>query len=310
MSGVATAIAVTGAYTAYQQKKAGKRAAAASQEAAGLQAQAEFEKLEYLKEREALPQQFREEALTQLAGVYGLPGAEDTQQQMIERAMASPLYQEQIAAIERGVPAAEEALLRTRAATGGLRSGGAIRDIAELAQQREALKSQALTQAYQQQLTGISGLAQLPSLTREISQAMVAPGMTTAQGLIGAAQAQQLGEQQAGQTLMSALGTGLQAYAGRPRTAGGVDFFGTPTGTTTTATYSDIRLKDNIRYIGEKNGHRWFEWEWCKEAEELGLKGKDEGVMAHLVYETNPEAISIHCGLLVVDYEKLGVNHA
>lgn len=257
-------------------------AAAATTQAAGITAQAQREALEYMKEREALPQQFREAGLSQLAGIYGLPGGTGSQQQLIEQAMASPLYQQQIAGIEAGVPAAEEALLRTQAATGGLRSGASVGGIAGLAQEREALKNQALTQAYGQQLSGISGMAQLPSNVPNIAQAMVAPAATQAQGITGAAQAEMMGRQ-----------TGLQALAG----IGG-------------ALMSDIRLKDNIKHIGEKNGHQWFEWDWCPEAKEFGLEGQSEGVMAHLVYETNPEAIGVINNLLCVDYEQLGLGEA
>ena len=43
-------------------------------DAANIQAQAQREALAYLKEREAVPQQFREGALKQLGGICGLEG--------------------------------------------------------------------------------------------------------------------------------------------------------------------------------------------------------------------------------------------
>ncbi len=260
--------------------KSAKKAARASERAAGIAAEGQQEALEYLKQKEALPIQFREAGLRRLAGVYGLPGGAGTQEQLIEQAMASPLYQQQISGIEASVPQAEEAILRTAAATGGLRSGASVEDMAALAQERQALKNQALTQAYQQQLSGITGFAQMPTNVGQIAQMTAAPAMTEAQGITAGAQARQAANQAMTSNLFMLGGAALM---------------------------SDIRLKDNIKHKGKKKGFDWFEWEWCPEAKELGLEGKGEGVMAHLVNKTNPEAVSIKYGLLCVDYKKLGL---
>ena len=88
-------------------------------DAANIQAQAQREALAYLKEREAVPQQFREGALKQLGGIYGLEGGEGSQRETIQDAIRSPLYK----SIMGGKRVGEEAIMRTAGATGGLRSG-------------------------------------------------------------------------------------------------------------------------------------------------------------------------------------------
>lgn len=255
----------------------GRDASRASIEAAKIQAAGQTEALDYFKETEALPQQYRQEGLTTLAGVYGLPGGDPAmQQQLIDQAMASPLYTEMMA----GIPAGEEAILRNASATGGLRSGTASENLAKFTTDT---RNRALTQTYDRQLSGIAGLANLPSASGQISQMIAAPSATTAQGMIAGAQAIQSGNQ--------ALTQGLLGLGGAA--------IGAPPGT-----FSDIRLKENIEYLGEKNGHSWFAWDWKEN--DLGIEGSSEGVMAHLVYDTNPEAVSTENGFILVNYEALG----
>ena len=107
--------------TDFSGDKAGKQASRAATSAAGIQAESQRESLDYLKEREALPQQFREGALSQLAGLYGLEGGTGSQQDFIDQAQQSPIYD---AMLRSG----DESALRNRSMTGGLRSGGAIAD--------------------------------------------------------------------------------------------------------------------------------------------------------------------------------------
>ena len=70
---------------------------------------------------------------------------------------------------------------------------------------------------------------------------------------------------------------------------------------------SDIRLKKNIKPKGEKNGHKWYSWEWKDEAKKLGLSGASEGVIANEVAEYMPEAVFEKDGYLHVNYSALGV---
>ena len=257
----------------------GKTAAKATERAAQTQAGAQQEALEYLREREALPQQFREGALTQLAGLYGLGDEADPfagQTALIERARQSPLYQ----AIMGTQGAAEDALRRQAAATGaGIRGGDFAGAAGRLAQN---LEQEALLKAYGQQVEGLTGLAQLPSGASGIASLMSGIGATEAAGISGAAQARQKG-------LMDLLKLAGQAAGG----AAGMGMF------------SDIHLKTNIRNLGQRNGHNWYGWEWVDEAKELGLSGYAEGYMAHEIAATHPEALSTRDGYLMIDMQQL-----
>ena len=138
MGGVTSALGLGGS-------DAGEEAAEASVYGSELQADAQREALAYLKETEAIPQAFREGALKKLGGIYGLEGGEGSQQELIDQAKESPLY---TAMLEGG----EDAALRTRSMTGGMRSGGAISDVKDV-------QNQALLTSYNQQLSGLSGLS-------------------------------------------------------------------------------------------------------------------------------------------------------
>lgn len=254
---------------------AGDRAAQSSVEAAEIAAQGQREALDYIKEVERLPQQYRGEALTQLAGIFGLPGGQGSQQQFIDQAMQSPIYQQMVGNRAQG----EEAILRNASATGGLRSGNTN---ANLYDYNTRLENEALTTAYGQQLQGLTGMANLQTNPGQVANMIAAPGNTTAQGIVAGAQAQQQQTQANMSSLSGLYGAGMKAYA-----------------------MSDIRLKSNIKHEGVKNGHHWFSWDWNEKAEELGLSGRSEGVMAHFVYETDPDAVKEIGGLLAVDYGKL-----
>ena len=69
------------------------------------------------------------------------------------------------------------------------------------------------------------------------------------------------------------------------------------------AAFCDSRLKMNVRPAGERLGVPWYTWDWNDKAEELGLSGKGEGVMAHEVADIIPEAVGVsESGYLIVDY--------
>lgn len=70
--------------------------------------------------------------------------------------------------------------------------------------------------------------------------------------------------------------------------------------------YSDARLKENIEFEGEENGHEVYSFNY------IGGKGLPEGrfigVMAQNVMATNPDAVVIgEDGYLSVDYAKIGI---
>lgn len=244
----------------------GKTAGDASREAAGVQAGSQEEVLDFLKEREALPREFSEGALQTLGGLFGL--GDISPRKAIRSIEQSPLFGAILGQREAG----EEAILRNASATGGLRSGN-VQDA--LAGFNIDLENQALMQG----ISGLQGLANLPTQTQNIANTMSGIGQTQAQGILGEAQTRQ-----AAVGNLANLGLGAASLA-----------------------FSDVRLKDNVREIGEKNGHKWYAWDWNEEAEQLGLSGPDEGVMAHEVAVHAPEAVYTRDNYLVVDYSALGV---
>lgn len=281
MSWVTVAVVGGSLVSGYMAKKSGDKAADAAREASATQAYSEREALEYMKEREAIPQQLREGSLKGLGGLYGLEGGTGSQQELIDRAISSPLYQ----SIMGGREAGEEAILRNASMTGGFRSGNVQENLYDYNTQ---LQNQALLQSYNQQLQGLTGLAGLPSNVNAIAERTAGIGQTLSQGQIAAAQAEQAGTQQMIGNTMGMANLGLQAYGA------GVNF-------------SDRRLKKNLEKIGEVNGHNWYMWDWNIVANKMGLNGKSEGVLADELVKTNPECIGIKDGFMIVDYIKLGI---
>lgn len=195
----ALATIAVGAYSANRTSKAAKDAANASTQAANTQAGAEQEALDYLKQTNALPMQYRDQALGQLAGYYQAPGAAKTPQQLTEETYNSPLYH----ALLRTSDEAVDQMARYQSATGGLRSGNAQ---AAFAREGQRVSWDAFNQAYNQQvgndryeralqLQGLSGLAGLDTGENGIANLTAQIGQTQGQGQIAAAQARQQGTQ-------------------------------------------------------------------------------------------------------------------
>ncbi len=258
----------------------GDDAAKASIEGSEIAAQGQREALEYLKETEAIPQQFREGALQALGGAFGLEGGTGSQQAIIDRAQESPLYQ----AILGGQQAGEESILRNAAATGGLRSGNVQSNLYDYNTQ---LQNKALLESFNQQMTGLQGLGQLPSNANAIASGMAGIGDTLAQGQIAAGQAQQAGQQQSFGNVMGLAGLGLGAAA----------------------MFSDRRLKEDITLVGEVDGHKWYTWNWNELGNMIGLEGYCQGVMADEAHAKVPEAVTFKNGFLFVDYSKIRSVH-
>lgn len=235
-------------------------AADASRDAANIQAQYQREALDYLKEREAIPQQFREGALSQLGGLYGLEGGDAGANAAIR---SNPIFQATLGQL----PQQEEAILRNQAATGALRTGGTDAMLAENQRQNQL-------QAYQNTLGGLQGLANLPSNAGQIAQQTAGIGQTLGQGMIGAAQSQ-AAAQQAGMGNLLGLGSlGLSAFSA----------------------FCDPRLKSNAEKIGEVDGYQIYRWTWNDEAANLGLFGEGFGPMADEIEKYEPERIEIRNG--------------
>lgn len=71
--------------------------------------------------------------------------------------------------------------------------------------------------------------------------------------------------------------------------------------------FSDPKLKENKKVIGDKNGFKLWSWTWNDLANELGLHGNSTGVMADEVLSKMPDAISYDRGYMKVNYEMVGV---
>jgi hypothetical protein len=252
------------------------KAAESAQEGAAIQANAQREALDYLKETEAIPQELREGALTTLGGLYGIGGNPN---EALARITNSAAYQNVLGSRAAG----EEAILRNAGATGGLRSGNASDALARYNMDLQQ-------QAYNTGLQGLSGLAQLPSNANTIANSTAGIGQTLGQGQVAAGQAIQAGR---GLALSSAVSAGGSVYGGSALGSG--------------ISFSDTRLKSNIKPAGTRNGFPWYTWTWNDEAANLGLFGDDEGVMAHEVADIKPEAIRLAGQYLTVDYSALGV---
>lgn len=165
----------------------GQTAAETVGEATGQSIAAQRESLEYLKEINLLPQQYKEEALTALS--QQAAGGGPTQAQRITSAQQSPYYQQLMGSQKAG----EESILRHAGATGGLRSGNVQKNLYDY---NVNLKNQALTSAYNQQLqeeatqrATLQGLAGISTGASEIAGITSGIGQTQAQGTMAAGQA-------------------------------------------------------------------------------------------------------------------------
>ena len=258
----------------------GDDAADASIKASETQAQWQKDALDYLKQAEAVPQQYREGALNQLGGMYGLEGGTGNQQAVIDRAIQSPLYQQ----IMGGLDAGENSILRNASATGGLRSGNTQYALADYNTQ---LQNKALLESYNQQLMGLQGMAGLPSMAPAIASGMSDIGTTYGQGIIAAAQAKQSGGQNNANNMMGLGQLGISAY--------------------NSGMFSDRRLKKNIKIIGKVKGFNWYSFTWNTVAEKLGMTGNTYGIMADEVFAKIPQAVSLKDGFMFVNYGMIGV---
>lgn len=195
----ALATLAVGAYSVNRSNKAASNAADASLQASNTQAASEQEALDYLKQVNELPMQYRDQALSQLAGYYQAPGAAKTPQQLTDETYNSPLYH----ALLRTGDEAVDQMARYQSATGGLRSGNAQM---AFAREGQRVSWDAFNQAYNQQvgndryeralqLQGLSGLAGLETGENGIANLTAQIGQTQGQGQIAAAQARQQGTQ-------------------------------------------------------------------------------------------------------------------
>jgi len=194
----------------------------------------------------------------------------DVQQQMIDTAKQSPLYQ----AIMGGQKEGEKAIMRNASMTGGLRSGNVQHNLYDYNTQ---LSNQALLQSYNQQLMGLQGLSGLPSNANAVAGQYNAMGNTIGQGTIAKGAAQQQAESQGFNDLMGMITTGFGMF-------------------------SDRRLKNNIKLLGKSKGFNLYSWDWNNTAKRLGLIGSSSGFMADEVQKSRPELVIERDGFLAILY--------
>jgi len=118
-----------------------------------------------------------------------------------EMALDSPLY----AAIMSGREAGEQAIARTSAATGGLRSGQSIDD---LTRYNTDLRNQAFLQSRADIMSGLGSMAGMTTMAPQIAAQYGNIGSSLAGGQVAAEQAAQVGYGALGQ----AFGQGVESY--------------------------------------------------------------------------------------------------
>lgn len=253
----------------------GDEGVGAATDAANIQAQAQREALEYLKDTNAVPQYYKERSIRKL-GKYRAPSTNE----LLKRAHDGKLYDALLAG-------QEEAALRARSATGGLRSGQAISDVG-------SVQNQALLQAYQneanreqQNIANLQSLAGIGTNANAIANMTAGIGQTQGQGIIAAQQNKQAAQQAGFGNLMGLGQLGIGAAMA----------------------FSDEKLKENIEHTGEANGIPTFKWTWNKDAERFGLKGNGYGTLSKFVKEIAPSAVSFKDGYEQVNYDMIGVEH-
>jgi len=158
----------------------------ATQQSVGAQTDA----LNYLKERNQIPGQIRDQALTGLMSFFNGAGAPKSQDELVSAAMSSPLYKQ----IEGTKQSGLDAIARFASATGGLRSGNT--NVA-LGREGQRIDEEALTRAFgaqqdqqNQNLRGLLGLAGTPTMDQQIAAGTADIGNTRAQGTIAQANTQ------------------------------------------------------------------------------------------------------------------------
>lgn len=159
-----------------------------------------------------------------------------------------------------------------------------------------------------QQLTNNSLLTAAPLIADQKNsiQNLLNQGLQTAQGQGNIAIGQGTNIANTTTDIGAALAAG-QVAAANARSQGAQNILNL--GAQAAAAFSDPLLKENVKLTGSKNGFNIYSWDWNETAtNELGLKGRSEGVMANEVCKFMPEAIQYKDGFMQVDYSMIGVH--
>jgi len=183
----------------------------------------------------------------------------------------------------------------------------------------------ALGAAQAQQGLQMGGAAQLGQLGqqafntgRTISQDQMQQGLMQQgmqQALIDAARGQYAGftgaPQQALSLPLAALGAApVPQTTTQSKQPGLFDYLSL--GASAAASFSDIRLKTNIKLLGKENGHNVYSWDWNEDGKRIAdPKQPTVGVMAQELQETHPHLVELGPdGFLRVDYSGLAAEAA
>lgn len=269
----------------------GQAGAEAATEGAQLQAQAGQEAIVAQQEAAQRAQQFFEpfQPIVQ-QGIEQAGFLADPQAQF-EFLQNNPLFQLALDEAQRGTQ-------QSAAASGRLSAGDTLQQLS----QNTLLAAQPLIGQQRQDITNLlnlgTGLAQTQG-NIEIGQGSNVGNLLTD---IGAAQAA------GGVGAATARGAGAENLISAGTAFAQSDFGGGLIDRFTNFALSDIRLKENIQYKGDRNGCGWYQWDWNQEAEALGKSGHDEGHLAQEVALTRPDCVGEISGYMAVNYEKLESN--
>ena len=323
--------AVIGAGTLGNSIYQGNKATGAAREAGRAATTAANEQLDYVRAQNAKFEPFK---MAGLQGIQSMMGeAPMSQEEALRLAQESPVYSSIMSSKDRALDTVDA----RASARGGLRSGNLVSDIFNTSQQIDA---SAMLGGYQDvrnrddyernsRMEGLRYLSQTNDYGADVGNAIGGLGGVNANAIMGEAQTAQNANAGTMNSLFGLANAGLGMYeAGvfdrAPSTTSpnpNVDISNaTPRGgyippqDLLRSGYqppvfgtSDIRLKRNIKLIGTKNGHNIYSWFWNDLAKDLGLQGKSKGVMAHEVYEKDPEAVIIKDSFLQVNYSRLGI---
>lgn len=197
---------------------------------------------------------------------------------------------------------AQQALERSMAAQGVTMGGGGYGSInpqvaRALEEQSQGIASQEYGQAFDRynigqqnvynRLMGVAGMGQGSTGQMAAGGQNYATNVGNLQTGLAGAQANMAAAQASQPSMFSQLLGGGAQLAGSTYGGGGWSF-------------SDVRLKENIEYVGTRNGHKIYDFNY------IGQEPRFRGVMADEVKEVLPQAVEEINGYLAVDYGQLG----
>lgn len=308
----------------------GDDAGDAAIKASETQAQWQKDALEYMKQREALPQQYREGALNKLGGIYGLPGLSTTYNagnnpdlNKVATNLANNIIYNKYGIGSNSNVNSEQTINQSIGSDSNYNQQQFINEILQSplyqnimggldAGENSIMRNAAATGGLrsgntQYALADYNTQLQNKALLESYNQQLM--GLQGMAGLPSMAPAIAGGMSDIGTT----YGQGIIAAA-QANQAGGQNnannFMGLGAlgiSAYNSGMFSDRRLKKNIKIVGKTNGFNWYSFTWNSVAEKLGLSGNTYGIMADEVFAKIPQAVSLKDGFMFVNYAMIGV---